>query len=97
MALLGPVRPRLQDGDASRSHALAKKNDGAPGVDGVTFEAIEAGGVESFLERLRDELVTQGYRPLRNRRKEIPKDGGKKEPIPVNAFFPPADAADMAR
>ena len=60
------------------AYALAKKNDGAPGVDGVTFEAIEAGGVESFLERLRDELVTQGYRPLRNRRKEIPKDGGKK-------------------
>lgn len=25
------------------------------------------------------------------------KDGGKKEPIPFNAFFPPADAADMAR
>jgi hypothetical protein len=25
------------------------------------------------------------------------KDGGKKEPIPTGAFFPPADAADMAR
>jgi RNA-directed DNA polymerase len=60
------------------AYALAKKNKGAPGIDGVTFEAIEAGGVEAFLEQLRDELVTRTYRPLRNRRQEIPKDGGKK-------------------
>jgi RNA-directed DNA polymerase len=60
------------------AYRLAKKNDGAPGVDGVTFEAIEAGGVEQFLEQLRDELVTGKYEPLPNRRKEIPKDGGKK-------------------
>jgi RNA-directed DNA polymerase len=38
------------------AYALAKKNDGAPGIDGVTFEAIEAGGVESFLQRIRDEV-----------------------------------------
>ena len=50
---------------------------GSPGIDGVTFEAIEAGGVESFLERIRDELVTGEYLPQRNRRQEIPKDGGK--------------------
>src|SRR4051812_50179417 len=55
---------------------LAKKNNGAPGVDGVTFEAIEAGGVESFLEQLRDELVHRTYRPPRNRKQAIPKDGG---------------------
>lgn len=60
------------------AYELAKKNDGAPGIDGVTFEAIEEGGVGAFLEQLRDELVTQRYRPMRNRRKEIPKDGGKK-------------------
>ncbi len=40
------------------AYALAKKNDGAPGIDGVTFEAIEAGGVESFLQRIRDELIS---------------------------------------
>src|SRR3982074_3572447 len=45
---------------------MAKKNNGAPGVDGVTFEAIEAGGVDIFLERIRDELVQGTYRPLRN-------------------------------
>ena len=60
------------------AYALAKKNNGAPGIDGVTFEAIEAGGVEAFLGQLRDELLARTYRPLRNRRKEIPKDGGRK-------------------
>ena len=60
------------------AYELAKKNDGAPGIDGVTFEAIEEGGVDGFLEQLRDELVSRRYRPMRNRRKEIPKDGGKK-------------------
>ena len=52
---------------------MAKKNNGAPGIDGVTFEAIEAGGVEAFLEQIRDELVARRYRPMRNRRKEIPE------------------------
>ena len=33
--------------------------------------------MEAFLEQIRDELVTNTYRPMRNRRKEIPKDGGK--------------------
>jgi RNA-directed DNA polymerase len=60
------------------AYRLAKQNGGAPGVDGVTFEAIEEGGVEGFLEQLRDELVTRRYVPLPNRKQEIPKDGGKK-------------------
>jgi len=60
------------------AYALAKKNNGAPGIDGVTFEVIEAGGVEAFLGQIRDELLTRTYRPMRNRRKEIPKDGGHK-------------------
>src|SRR5438105_3136231 len=60
------------------AYEMAKKNDGAPGIDGVTFEAIEESGVESFLEQIRDELVSNTYRPMRARKKEIPKDGGKK-------------------
>jgi RNA-directed DNA polymerase len=59
------------------AYDLAKRNNGAPGIDGVTFEAIEAVGLEGFLAALRDELVTRTYRPLRNRRVAIPKDGGK--------------------
>src|SRR5262245_9679570 len=60
------------------AYLLAKKNNGAPGLDGVTFEAIEDSGVEAFLKQIQDELATHRYRPLRNRRKEIPKDGGTK-------------------
>jgi RNA-directed DNA polymerase len=60
------------------AYRLAKLNDGAPGIDGVTFEAIEESGVEVFLAGIRDELVARRYLPMRNRRKEIPKDGGKK-------------------
>ena len=56
----------------------AKENDGAPGIDGVTFEAIEEQGVESFLEQIRDELTQRTYKPMRVRKREIPKDGGKK-------------------
>src|SRR5215467_4118211 len=60
------------------AYRMAKENDGAPGIDGVTFEAIEESGVASFLEQIRDELVSNTYRPMRARKKEIPKDGGKK-------------------
>jgi hypothetical protein len=56
---------------------MAKKNDGAPGIDRVTFEVIEEGGEESFLQQIRDELVSNTYRPMRARKKEVPKDGGK--------------------
>src|SRR5437867_13212138 len=44
------------------AYDLAKRNNGAPGVDGVTFEAIEAGGVDGCLGQLRDELVQRSYR-----------------------------------
>jgi RNA-directed DNA polymerase len=60
------------------AYRMARNNDGAPGIDGVTFEAIEESGVESFLGQIRDELVTNTYRPMQARKKEIPKDGGKK-------------------
>ncbi len=47
------------------AYQLAKENDGAPGIDGVTFQAIEAEGLEGFLERLREELEQRRYRPRR--------------------------------
>jgi RNA-directed DNA polymerase len=61
----------------NEAYRMAKENDGAPGIDGVTFEAIGESGVEGFLRQIRDELITSTYRPMRARKKEIPKDGGK--------------------
>jgi RNA-directed DNA polymerase len=60
------------------AYRMAKENDGAPGIDGVTFGTIEEGGGEGFLRQIRDELITNTYRPMLARKKEIPKDGGKK-------------------
>jgi RNA-directed DNA polymerase len=68
------------------AYELAEDNDGAPGVDGVTFEAIEAHGVDAFLEQLRDELVQRTYKPLPARRQEIPKDGGKVRVLSIPAI-----------
>jgi RNA-directed DNA polymerase len=68
------------------AYALAKKNNGAPGIDGVTFEAIEDSGVEVFLKQLQDELAAHTYRPLRNRRQEIPKGDGKVRVLGIPAI-----------
>ena len=57
---------------------LAQAHNGAPGIDGVTCEDIEASGGEAVLEHLRDERVARPYQPLRVRRKELPKAGGTK-------------------
>jgi RNA-directed DNA polymerase len=68
------------------AYQMAKSNDGAPGIDGVTFAAIEESGVDSFLRQIRDELVTNTYRPMRARKKEIPKDGGKVRVLSIPAI-----------
>jgi len=68
------------------AYTLAKQANGAPGSDGVTFAAIEDAGVETFLAELRDELVARTYRPLRNRRVEIPKAGGKVRVLGIPAI-----------
>jgi RNA-directed DNA polymerase len=57
---------------------MPKKNNGAAGIDGVTFEAIAESGEMGFLTQIRDELVTVTDRPMRVRKKEIPKDGARK-------------------
>jgi len=67
------------------AYEMAKRNNGAPGIDGVTFEAIEERGVGTFLQEVRDELVSGTYRPTRNRRKEIPKESGKVASLPATA------------
>ena len=68
------------------AYQMARSNDGAPGLDGVTFEAIEESGAESFLTQIREELVTNTYRPMLARKKEIPKDGGKVRVLSIPAI-----------
>ena len=69
-----------------QAYSMAKKNNGAPGVDGVTFEDIEAQGVDGFLDQIRSELTERTYVPLRSRRQEIPKDGGKVRVLSIPAI-----------
>jgi RNA-directed DNA polymerase len=64
----------------------AKRNGGAPGIDGVTFTDIEKADVEAFLGQIRDELVSETYRPMRNRIKAIPKDNDKVRVLGIPAI-----------
>lgn len=65
------------------AYALARANAGAPGVDGITFEQIDASGRGAWVAGLRDELVTKTYRSDPVRRVMIPKPGGGERPLGV--------------
>jgi len=68
------------------AYEVARKNQGAPGTDGVSFKVIEAQGVEGFLAQIQGELIGRTYVPLRARRQEIPKDGGKIRVLSIPAI-----------
>jgi RNA-directed DNA polymerase len=66
------------------AYEVARANAGAPGVDGMTFAAIEASGLEAWLAGLREELVSKTYRPDPVRRVMIPKPhGGGERPLGI--------------
>jgi len=65
------------------AYKMAKKNNGAPGTDGVSFAAIEANGVEGFLEEIHEELVNRTYIPMRVRKVGIPKARNKERMLSI--------------
>ena len=67
----------------SHAYALARANGGAPGVDGIGFERIEAAGLGEWLADIRKDLVEKTYRPQPVRRVMIPKPGGGERPLGI--------------
>jgi RNA-directed DNA polymerase len=65
------------------AYELAKSNQGAPGVDGESFAAIELKGLGKWLAGIRDELRTRTYQPQPVRRVMIPKPGGGERPLGI--------------
>lgn len=56
---------------------------GAPGIDGVTFEAIDKYGVGKYIEEIMEELEEEKYQPQANRKVEIPKGDGKTRTLGI--------------
>ncbi|MFO7972935.1 MAG: group II intron reverse transcriptase/maturase [Desulfobacterales bacterium] len=59
------------------AYRLAKRNDGAPGTDGLTFNDIEKSGLDYFLLAIREDLLSGNYQPQKYRKVEIEKENGK--------------------
>jgi len=68
----------------SHAYARVRSNQGAPGIDGVTCETIEASeGKAQFLSQLGAQLKQKTYRPDAVRRVWIPKPDGSKRPLGI--------------
>src|SRR5580658_8215519 len=67
----------------AHAYALAKSNQGAPGVDGQSFWGIESQGLEEWLNGIREDLRAKTYQPQAVRRVMIPKNGGGERPLGI--------------
>src|SRR3954463_371819 len=65
------------------AYRACRRNDGAPGCDGMTFNQITAYGQDRWLEELRQELRAGDYRPQPLLRVWIPKSNGGQGPLGI--------------
>jgi len=65
------------------AYRLVKANKGAPGIDGITFEAVEEQGAEGYVETIAEEVRNKTYKPSPVRRVSIPKPDGSKRPLGI--------------
>jgi RNA-directed DNA polymerase len=67
----------------NHAYALARANDGAPGVDGQSFQDIESEGLAGWMNGLREDLRNKTYQPQPVRRAMIEKRGGGERPLGI--------------
>src|SRR5271166_3557461 len=65
------------------AYRACRRNDGAPGCDGMTFDQIAAHGPDRWLGELRQELLAGDYRPQPLLRVWIPKSNGGQRPLGI--------------
>ena len=65
------------------AYRRSRANAGAPGVDGIDVEAIEATGVDQWLKALQEELRSKSYAPQPLLRVWIPKRNGGQRPLSI--------------
>ena len=65
------------------AYRRSRANAGAPGVDGVDFEAIETAGLDRWLQALQEELRSKRYAPQPLLRVWIPKRNGGQRPLSI--------------
>ena len=70
----------------AHAYAQCRSNQGAPGVDGQDFEAVEVYGVQRWLGELALALRKETYRPDPIRRVFIPKANGKLRPLGISTL-----------
>src|SRR6266446_9205543 len=67
----------------NHAYALARANNGDPGVDGERFQDIESRGREEWMKGLREDLRNKTYQPQPVRRAMIEKPGGGERPLGI--------------
>lgn len=67
----------------SHAYHLVRANNGAPGVDGVSFESIKEEGEIKFVRKLEQELREKHYQCQAVLRVWIPKSDGSQRPLGI--------------